>query len=695
MRKLLCSLLFVAIILTLNLPAPGQSRSIEDLLQGQTLPPGALTVLGRSVFNALESGHGNALTLLLDINDQDVQQELGLSSEETDALRALRTQMWFSAPLYANRFRSMSEEDQRSLQEDITRDLERISEKITNTLPPERQGNVQKMVFQTLGGLDSPIITISSVEALDLSADQREKMREIFDETRKERASQVDAMLEMMEKIVAANNSQNVTEEDQEERIKQRQEFDARMAEMSKRMAERLNPHLTPYQLEQGQRLTVERPAFLPNLMPRQIPKQEETPTTENVASDEPYDYGQEEPADLSEITLDQPEEEATEEPVEEESSEEPNEETAEEEAATEEEGKEEEKGPSLDAATTIEEVRTYIQQEFGKHDWQTYDSQKTLALRGEIEMPASEKMEEIAETTGDFMDKWYASQMKLSALQHLVEAEVDEAEQKLEAYLAELETKEETEGHFLINCTLLEGRFFQFQHRTLKAEVSAENIEKFKAELKTWIDRNDFDVSGVARFAVAVAEKQNTPAEPLISEMTAYIRSESCSREAKDDAVTTFERTLQTALGGDLQLYGKTMEYRDFNWNGLRGRYVLVVFTSTWSRPGLDQLSTLREAYAKYNENKGFTIVSVFVSEIGNPTEQITKLRSYVDKEKLPWIILSESLTATSNQPKQSEFYGIRQIPVSLLVDREGKTILTDAYGDRLQAKLAEIFDQ
>ena len=663
--------------------------SIEDMLQGQTLPPGTITVLGRSMFNALENGHGNALALLLNVNDQDVQQALGLSNEETDTLRALRTQMFLGAGLYANRFRNMSEENQRSLQEDITRDLGRMSAQISNALPPERQENVQKMVFQTLGGLDSPIINISSMEALDLSADQREKMREIFDETRRERAAQVDTMLEMMERAMAANNVPDLMPDDQEEWEKQRQEYDARMNEMTQRMAERLRPILTPHQLEQGQRLIVARPAFLPNLMPRKM--QQEEVIEEETGDDVPEESAEEQEFDSTfDDEFDPAEEEAIEEPA----VEEPTEDEAADEPA-EEPVVEETAGPSLDEATTFDEVRAYIQHQFGKHDWQSYDSLKTLAVRGGIELSASEQMLGIAETSGNQMDKWYASQMKLSALQHLVTAGVEEAEQKLETFLDELAAKEETEGHFLLNRSLQEGRFFQFQHRTTQAEVSTENFDKFKTELKTWIDRNDFEVSAVARFAVDVAEKHNIPAEPLVTEIIAYIRSEACPRTAKDEAVTTFERVLLTALGNDLQLYGKTMEYRDFNWTSLRGRYVLVIFTSTWSRSCLEELPALREAYHLYNENKGFSIVSVFVTEFGTPTEQITKLRAYVDKEKIPWIVLSESLTATSNQPRQSEFYSLRQIPLSLLVDREGKTILLNARGNRLRTKLVELFEQ
>ena len=100
-----------------------------------------------------------------------------------------------------------------------------------------------------------------------------------------------------------------------------------------------------------------------------------------------------------------------------------------------------------------------------------------------------------------------------------------------------------------------------------------------------------------------------------------------------------------------------------------------------------------MREAYDNYH-NKGLEIISVYVMEFGNETEQIAKVRDHAEKtEKLPWIVLSEALTAVSLQPKQSEFYAIPNIPQMFLVDREGKIIMKNASGERLQAKLAEIF--
>ena len=70
-----------------------------------------------------------------------------------------------------------------------------------------------------------------------------------------------------------------------------------------------------------------------------------------------------------------------------------------------------------------------------------------------------------------------------------------------------------------------------------------------------------------------------------------------------------------------------------------------------------------------------------------------VATVKKMVEEEKLPWIILSEALTERAKQPKQGVFYAIRTIPTMLLADKEGNIIMTNARGDALKTKLAEIF--
>lgn len=352
-----------------------------------------------------------------------------------------------------------------------------------------------------------------------------------------------------------------------------------------------------------------------------------------------------------------------------------------------------EETGPILDEAKNIADVRAYIQYHIEKHDWNEYDPKKSSAVLAEIEMPAYDKLLEIVETSDNLMEKWHAYRMKYYSLVHFLKAEGEEAEQILDIFLEELESRENIEP--MIAQIIHEGRFFQFQHRIQQAEVSMEVFNEFKTELKTWIDLNADTMPAVARLGLNIADKNNIPAEQFVKEISAYIKSEECPLSAPDKirATATFEAVLRTTIGNDPKLYGKTLTYRNLNWDALRGKYVVIHFTSTWCVPSHEDLPMFREAREKYLD-RGFEIVSIYVMEFGTEAEQIAKVRDHAEKkEKLPWLAVSETLTTTSKQQSQSEYYALQGIPMTLLVDTDGKIIMTEASGERLKDKLKEIF--
>ena len=271
MQKKLFIFLFVALIAISSLPVSGQNRGpLGDIFRGQTPPPGAVTVLGRSFFGSLENGFGNTLALLIGSNDRNVRQELGLTDAEANSIQLVRTQMLVNTPKYAARLQSMSEADQQSIQQDLNRDMGRIATALDNALAPERKEKVQKLVFQTLGGLDSPMIGLASMGPLNLSEDQKKKMQSVFDEMKEERVNQMESMLKMAEKVVAAGGPQNLSEEERAQLRKDGEALRDQSFATAKKLAERLRQHLTPSQLELEKQLIASRPAFLPPLPPQQ-----------------------------------------------------------------------------------------------------------------------------------------------------------------------------------------------------------------------------------------------------------------------------------------------------------------------------------------------------------------------------------------------------------------------------------------
>ena len=144
-----------------------------------------------------------------------------------------------------------------------------------------------------------------------------------------------------------------------------------------------------------------------------------------------------------------------------------------------------------------------------------------------------------------------------------------------------------------------------------------------------------------------------------------------------------------EITIGSDFPLYGKTLDDEDFDWESLRGKYVLVKFTATWCGPCAAAIPEMLEAYEKYHD-KGFEIVSVYILE--DEWDAVATVRRFVEQEKLPWVILSESLTIKGGQPSQRATFGIQRVPTKVLVDKEGKIIgFDDDYKRELRKLLVE----
>ena len=341
-----------------------------------------------------------------------------------------------------------------------------------------------------------------------------------------------------------------------------------------------------------------------------------------------------------------------------------------------------------LSDAQTMEDVVVYVRQEVGKIPQNVSRTESSLMF-ADVLMSANEKLLKIA---GNDKEKETAYRMRLQALHFLTMADVEGAEQKLNAFLNELETSE----HAYLRGLAALYRFDIFYDRVMSETVTPDNLAQAKSELNTWFAPTDVPASNVVTLGLQIAERYKIPIKLFVEELVEYVQSPECrlTAERKKEVLFALEVALCLTVGHDPKLYGKTLDDKDFKWESLRGKYVLINFTATWCGPCQREIPALREAYSKFHD-KGFEIVSVYIGERGEPSEQIEVVRKSVERNKLPWIILSEALTEKAKQPKQGEFYYVPGVPMMVLVDEEGKVIATGlrAENGALQTKLKEVF--
>ena len=288
------------------------------------------------------------------------------------------------------------------------------------------------------------------------------------------------------------------------------------------------------------------------------------------------------------------------------------------------------------------------------------------------------------------------AASRKDAAEQFTVEM-IEELIKYIQSPECTLSAEEKREAVDEFEQTLQSFQFGQFYMKALETVNSPESFDEFKVELKLWINRKTVNVHRIPALALLVAERNGIAAEQVINELIEFIQSPECSNPEYSDPswadyfAINWRKFLLTAFGSELKLYGRTLDDKNFDWESLRGKYVLVQFTATWCGPCHMEIPGMLEAYKKYHD-KCFEIVSIYIWERG--ADPVAAIKEHVEHSKLPWIIISETLTQRAGQPEYRESFAITGVPMMLLVDKTGKIIMTNARGEALQARLAEIFE-
>ncbi|WP_303311592.1 TlpA disulfide reductase family protein [Hymenobacter sp. BT730] len=115
---------------------------------------------------------------------------------------------------------------------------------------------------------------------------------------------------------------------------------------------------------------------------------------------------------------------------------------------------------------------------------------------------------------------------------------------------------------------------------------------------------------------------------------------------------------------------------------SSLRGKYVLLDFWASWCGPCRKENPNVVKAYQKF-KGKGFEIYSVSLDQNRD------KWLKAIKDDNLTWTHVSDLKGWESAAGKS---YGITSIPMSLLLDPQGKIIAKNLRGPALEAKLASV---
>ncbi len=139
---------------------------------------------------------------------------------------------------------------------------------------------------------------------------------------------------------------------------------------------------------------------------------------------------------------------------------------------------------------------------------------------------------------------------------------------------------------------------------------------------------------------------------------------------------------------GSKFEWKGCDLAGKPFDAGLVEGHVVVVDFWAAWNESCADTHTQLSALYAKYR-NEGLEIVSYSLDD------KIADTKTYVEKNQIPWLVLSDRATVDAKATSLAAYYGIDEIPTLILIGGDGKVAAVDISVESLAATLDGVFAQ
>lgn len=219
---------------------------------------------------------------------------------------------------------------------------------------------------------------------------------------------------------------------------------------------------------------------------------------------------------------------------------------------------------------------------------------------------------------------------------------------------------------------------------RMMESAVAAyENINiKMEREIKAFINRKPASLSSLAALQNLNFDTEFAYYDKVIRALDGVANG----NDIYDNMKAQIEGMRDVAIGAQApeitlpQPNGEVLSLSD-----LRGQYVLIDFWASWCGPCRRENPNVKKVYDKYHE-KGFEIYAVSLDK----TKQAWL--NAIGQDGLDWKHVSDLKYWQSEVVAE---YHITGIPLTILLDKEGKIIGKNLRGEALENKLAQIFGE
>ena len=136
---------------------------------------------------------------------------------------------------------------------------------------------------------------------------------------------------------------------------------------------------------------------------------------------------------------------------------------------------------------------------------------------------------------------------------------------------------------------------------------------------------------------------------------------------------------------GDTMDIAFTAMDGTEVDLSKMTDKVVLVDFWATWCGPCVGELPNVISAYEKYHD-KGFEIIGISLDQDKGALE------GFVKQRKMTWPQYFDGKGWENDLAKE---FGIRGIPATFLIGKDGKIVVTDLRGDMLEQQLGKLLGE